>query len=234
MPIDTLFLDAGGVLVYPNWARVAETLSRHGVVVGAKALGAVDPRVRRELDTAHVQTTTDHSRGQVYFDRILELAGVTLSAATDAALADLGAYHSEHNLWEHVPEEVVPALRSLRDSSLRLAVVSNSNGTVRAKLGRLGLAPFFDVIVDSTEEAVEKPDPRIFAIALERMGARAASTVHVGDLYHVDVVGARAAGLRAVLFDSAGLYPDADCPRVASLAALAEWLAADAENRFPR
>ena len=51
---------------------------------------------------------------------------------------------------------------------------------------------------------------------------RRETTIHVGDLYNVDVVGARAAGLRGVLLDEAGLYPDADCPRVQSLTELAD------------
>ena len=66
-------------------------------------------------------------------------------------------------------------------------------------------------------EKVEKPDPRFFEIALTRSGARRESTIHVGDLYEVDVVGARAAGITPVLLDAAGLYPDADCDRVRSL-----------------
>ena len=86
-------------------------------------------------------------------------------------------------------------------------VVSNSNGTLKAKMERLGLAPLVDVLFDSFEEGVEKPDPRFFQIALDRSGAEPETTVHVGDLYSIDVVGARAAGLRAVLFDAAGLYP---------------------------
>jgi putative hydrolase of the HAD superfamily len=73
---------------------------------------------------------------------------------------------------------------------------------------------------------VEKPDPRFFAIALERSGAERATTIHVGDLYHVDVVGARAAGLRGVLLDEAGLRPDADCPRVRTLPELADRIGA--------
>jgi len=227
MPLDTLFLDAGGVLVFPNWERVAETLGRHGVPADAGALAAAEPRVRRELDTAdRVRATSDGSRGAAYFDRILALAGVPRSPAAAAAITELKTYHAGHNLWEHVPEDVVPALRRFRDLGLRVAVVSNSNGTVRAKLARLGLLGFFEAVVDSTEERVEKPDPRIFAVALAQMEARPETTLHVGDLYHVDVVGARAAGLRAALLDPLDLYPDADCLRVASLTALAEWIEA--------
>jgi FMN phosphatase YigB (HAD superfamily) len=57
----------------------------------------------------------------------------------------------------------------------------------------------------------------LFEIALTRAGAERESTVHIGDFYQVDVVGARAAGIRPVLLDQAGLRPDADCPRVSSL-----------------
>jgi putative hydrolase of the HAD superfamily len=81
-------------------------------------------------------------------------------------------------------------------------------------------------VLDSADEGVEKPDPRFFEIALARSGARQETTIHVGDLYHVDVVGARRAGLRGVLLDEANLRPDADCPRVGSLDELAERIAA--------
>ena len=169
-----------------------------------------------------IGATTDASRGWLYFDLILTEAGVPLSAGTRAALADLNDYHRQFNLWELVPSTVVPALEALRARGLRLTVVSNANGTLRAHLERLGLARWFDCVLDSCELGVEKPDPRLFELALERSGARPESTIHVGDLYHVDVVGARAAGLRAVLLDEAGLYADADCRRLRSLAELVE------------
>jgi putative hydrolase of the HAD superfamily len=73
---------------------------------------------------------------------------------------------------------------------------------------------------------VEKPDPRLFEIALERAGARAETTLHVGDFYWIDVRGARAAGVHPVLLDAAWLYDAADCPRVRSLGELADRLGA--------
>ena len=75
-------------------------------------------------------------------------------------------------------------------------------------------------MLDSAEEGVEKPDPRIFELALERSGARREETLHVGDLYHVDVEGARAVGLRAVLLDTADLYAGFDCRRIRTLGEL--------------
>lgn len=226
MPLETVFLDAGGVLMHPNWWRVSEVLAGHGVAVSAEALIAADPRARRELDDLHtIGSTTDASRGWLFFDLVLSHAGIARSEATGAALTELHRYHTASNLWEYVPDGVVPALEALRARDLRLVVVSNANGTLRAHVDRLGLTARFDHVLDSSDEGVEKPDPRFFDIALARSGARPEATIHVGDLYYVDVLGARRAGLRGVLFDEANLRPDADCPRVRSLGELAQRIA---------
>jgi len=218
MPLETVFLDAGGVLIYPNWWRISEALAAQRVVVSPEALMRADPAARRELDDLRViGGTTDATRGWLFFDLVLAHAGTARSDATAAALAELHAYHTASNLWEYVPPDVVPALEALRARGLRLVVVSNANGTLLAHMDRLGLTERFDCILDSADEGVEKPDPRFFEIALARSGARKDTTIHVGDLYHVDVMGARSAGLRGVLLDEANLRPDADCARVHSL-----------------
>lgn len=221
--IETVFLDAGGVLVFPNWTRVSDALTRRDVAVTAGALAAADPRARRQLDNGGtVNATNDAGRGWLYFNLVLTEAGIPLSPATDAALEELHEYHRQTNLWELVPAGVVPALTALREAGHRLVVVSNANGTLCAKFDRLGLTPHVDCVLDSCDFGVEKPDPRLFQIAMEKSGAAPETTVHVGDLYHVDVLGARAAGLSGVLYDEAGLYEDVDCPRVRSLAELVE------------
>lgn len=224
--IETLFLDAGGVLVHPSWERVSDALRRHHVEVTPARLAAAEPHAMKALDEATlVGSTNDHSRGWLYFELVLKHAGVTLSEATDAALADLREYHRRENLWEHVEPDIIPALAEFRRRGLRLVVVSNANGTLRRLFARLGLAPWFDHLLDSHEWGVEKPDPKLFELALDQAGADRSRTVHVGDLYQVDVVGARRAGLHdAVLFDVADLYPDVDCPRVRRLGELTSWL----------
>jgi HAD superfamily hydrolase (TIGR01509 family) len=223
MSFESVFLDAGGVLVNPNWLRVSEVLARHGVLVEPARLARAEPHAKRDLDEPlRIRSSTDQSRGGDYFNLVLGHAGVALSPATDDALAEVHEYHGRHNLWESVPAEVPPALAALRRLGLRLVVVSNSNGTLRAKLERLGLLAAVDAVMDSFELGVEKPDPAIFTLALERSGSRAATTLHVGDFFHIDVVGARAAGLQAWLIDSAGLYADHDCPRFPNLSAVVD------------
>lgn len=223
MGLETVFLDAGGVLLHPNWWRVSAALAGQGVSVAPDALIKADPVARRELDDHRViGGTTDATRGWLFFDLVLAHAGIPRSEATAAALVELHHYHTASNLWEYVPDAVVPVLERLRAAGLRLVVVSNANGTLRRHMERLDLTRRFDWVLDSADEGVEKPDPRFFEIALERSGARPETTIHVGDLYYVDVVGARNAGLRGVLFDAADLRPDADCPRIRSLEELVE------------
>lgn len=224
--IDTLFLDAGGVICHPSWARVSAALAAAGVNVTADRLHAAEGFAKKDIDDAVVVGgTSDQSRGWLYFNRVLEHAGIPLSEATDRALAVLREYHRTDNLWECVPDEVPPALAAFRARGLTLVVVSNANGRLRHLFDRLGLSPAFDVILDSHEWGVEKPDPRLFHIALEQAKADPQRTVHVGDLFHIDVAGARAAGLReGILFDAADLYPDVDCRRVRTLMELVDLL----------
>ena len=218
MPIQTVFLDAGGVLVNPNWTRVSDALARHGVVAPAPSLAAAEPRAKKRLDTGDtIRATNDAQRGWTYFNLVLEQAGVPLSPATDVALEELHEYHQEFNLWETVLDDTRPALAALRAAGFRLVVLSNANGTLHRVFARLGLTDAVDALFDSCDEGIEKPDPRFFHLALDRVGAQAATTIHVGDLFHVDILGARAAGIQPVLLDVADLYPEADCTRVRSL-----------------
>jgi HAD superfamily hydrolase (TIGR01509 family) len=218
VPIQTVFLDAGGVLVNPNWSRISSALARHGVAVSAATQAHAEPPAKKRMDTGDtISATRDRERGWNFFNLVLTEAGIPLSDATVAALAELHVYHTQFNLWESVPDDVGPSLAALRASGLKLVVASNANGALHRAFDRLRLTSAFDVIVDSFLEGVEKPDPRFFRIALERSGATAETTMHVGDFYHIDVAGARAAGITPALFDVAGLYPECDCLRVRSL-----------------
>jgi HAD superfamily hydrolase (TIGR01549 family) len=224
--VDSIFLDAGGVLVWPNWTRVSHVLRTHRVEVSVARLAAADPPARFALDRPEtIAVSTDQSRGPTYFELVLEHAGVSPSERTSAALEELQEYHQANNLWECVPDFVAPTLEQLRRAGHRLVVVSNSNGTLQRAFSRIGLAPLVDVMLDSAVEGVEKPERRFFELALTRSGARRETTVHVGDMYHVDVTGARAAGLSAVLVDERDLRPGADCPRIPSIASLPDLLA---------
>jgi HAD superfamily hydrolase (TIGR01509 family) len=230
--IDAVLIDAGGVLVDPNWQTVASVLARHGVRVEPADLAAADPYLRHELDDAEViRRTTDETRRARWVARLVELAGSSGNdAAAEAAAAEIEALHGERGIWELVPEGIPATLDRLRQAGLRLSLASNAEPPLRRKLAELGLADRFDHLAISGEVGIEKPDPSFFLGALDALGVPPERAVHVGDLYEIDVVGARAAGIGAILVDAADLYGDSDVPRIQSLNELPELIGL---NRSP-
>lgn len=99
-------------------------------------------------------------------------------------------------------------------------MVSNSDGSAADIVDRQGLRGFVAGVVDSHVIGIEKPDRGIFDHALSLVGAAPGEVLHVGDIYHVDVVGARRASLHAMLIDPYGDWPDVDCAPIASIAEL--------------
>lgn len=98
-----------------------------------------------------------------------------------------------------VYRDALGALQRLRRAGHRLALVSNWDLSGREVLQQSGLSPWFDVVAFSAELGWEKPDARIFSWATERLGVPPEHCVHVGDNPLDDGIGARAAGMRAVL-----------------------------------
>ena len=115
------------------------------------------------------------------------------SVFLEAAEADLDPAFVAALEFEAVPG-ALEAVSELERLGLRLAVVSNWDVALAEHLGRLGLADRFATIVTSAEAGAPKPDPRIFELALERLGVSASRALHVGDA-EADEEGARAAGM---------------------------------------
>jgi putative hydrolase of the HAD superfamily len=112
-------------------------------------------------------------------------------------------------------EDALPALQLM---AARYPLVALSNGN--ADVERVGLGQYFRASVSAREFGVGKPDPRIFHAAVKRTGAKIEESLYIGDMYHIDVAGARAAGMDVVLLDPAGLHHDKPVRRIPGLAAL--------------
>jgi putative hydrolase of the HAD superfamily len=117
-----------------------------------------------------------------------------------------------------------PALRELRSRGLRLVVASNWDCSLPSVLSRVGLAPLVDAVVSSAVVGAAKPDRRLFSAGLAAAGCGAAEALYAGDSVETDVLGAQAAGLRAVLVDRDGVSP-AGVPSIGSLRELPELVA---------
>src|SRR5712691_6532450 len=99
MTLEAVFLDAGGVLVNPNWRRGSEALARRGVVVEPARLDKAEPYAKHDLAAApRPRSPTDQASVSEFFTPVLPPAEITSTAATDDALAELDGYHRRHNL----------------------------------------------------------------------------------------------------------------------------------------
>lgn len=114
----------------------------------------------------------------------------------------------------YCPDEVHRLLSDLKQKGYILGIVSNWDETLEAVCEKHGIKDYFNFILASRVVGAEKPNPVIFEMALTEAGASTPEVAHVGDLYYADVVGARRAGLTAVLLDPDRLFPGADCLRI--------------------
>jgi putative hydrolase of the HAD superfamily len=219
--MSTVLFDLGNTLRHLDHARVAAVIARHGRPVAASEVAVAEYHGKAAVDATFRarRAGTDAARLPQYFDVILTTLGVA-DAARPAVAAALRAEDARDTLWCVVRDDTRAVLAELRARGYTLGVVSNADGRAAASLDACGLAPYFAAVIDSHIVGVEKPDPRIFALALEACGARPGEAVFVGDIYEVDVVGARNAGMTGYLLDPLGLYGDVDCERIDSLGSL--------------
>ena len=227
--LSALFLDLGNTLVSIDFAWVCDELARRGIAATESELQCAEAAARPSVSRAVRQA--GNSEGADAFHRYLTtVLGGVASVATmsdrrrEGLAADLAPVlrvpGQSHRLWSTLLPGVRETLETFHRSDLPVVVVSNSDGSAADIVHRQGLRGFVAGVVDSHVIGIEKPDRGIFDHALSLVGASPGDVLHVGDIYDVDVVGARGAGLHAMLIDPYGDWPDVDCARIASIAEL--------------
>jgi putative hydrolase of the HAD superfamily len=230
--VDAILLDAGGVLIFPSPALLLPPLNAAGVQPSIGDLERAHYRAMADCD----QPGREPPGGQwwrEYLQDFVTACGVP-PADAPAVAGDIAGLTDGFS-WTHVGPGVVDALRGIAALGLPLGIVSNSTGEVEQALRRLDVcyAPGDDAgaagrpievgaagraievgaVIDSAVVGVSKPDPAIFALALDALGiptADRSTVVHVGDSLRYDVVGALAAGVRPVHLDPHGYCPAPD------------------------
>jgi HAD superfamily hydrolase (TIGR01509 family) len=213
-----IFFDVGNTLLFPNRARMLAPLpaDRHPTLERWQAL---ERRTKQEFDQGMMGGKVDHGFWWTFHTYLLE----ELDALDDGVRDALVENTQDSANWDQILPGTRDALERVR-RDYAIAVISNADGRIDAVLRRCGIADCFQSITDSGIVGHEKPHPEIFEAALREMKAKAAESLYVGDVYSVDYVGARNAGMEAVLFDVAGAYRERGLPRVESLRELESWL----------
>jgi putative hydrolase of the HAD superfamily len=207
--MDTILLDVGGVLLVPHAEPVGATLN---IPLSAEAAERAHYAGVHALDAAVDDLPIERD---AYLEAYLESVGVD----DPNGVARLQALFSAGNLqlWRQQVEGSFDALRRLAAAGHRLAIISNSDGTVEEQLRRgqicqvgEGLGVPVLAIIDSGVVGVSKPAAEIFHHAIEPLGIAPADCLYVGDTVRYDVTGARAAGIRPVHLDPYTLCPARD------------------------
>jgi len=133
------------------------------------------------------------------FRKVFGALGVSLGAAETDAVAS--AYRAGYMTARRPLDGAADLLANLKRRVRIVIVTNNLLEEQQDKLAWCGLTPLVDLLIASEDVGVSKPDPGIFAIALERAGVRAADAVMVGDSWANDVAGAQAAGVDAIWFN---------------------------------
>jgi putative hydrolase of the HAD superfamily len=147
--------------------------------------------------------------------RTLAIAGYSLPAF-DLYFECVYRRFEQPGIWR--PRAGTPEiLKALRGAGLRLGVLSNFDGRLRAVLRTLELAPYFEHVIVSSEVGANKPSPSIFQAALARFGVPAVRMLHVGDDPDLDEKGAAALGITTFLVQE----PEHDLSRIRQVLGLA-------------
>jgi putative hydrolase of the HAD superfamily len=221
MSIEAIFFDVGNTLLFPNRERMLQSLHSRQVFPSEKMLQKIERETKQEFDAlVESHSAVDLGFWWMFYTRLLRELGIS----DQTTCRDLVAQTQISSNWCEIRPGTREALLRLRER-YRLAVISNADGKIAQVLMHCGIADCFETITDSGIVGKEKPHPAIFQAALTTLGLRAEQCLYTGDVYCVDYLGARAAGMDCVLFDVSGAYTEKGLPRVRSLEELEDLLA---------
>ena len=218
-----ILFDVGATLVDPHPSArelVLSVLREHGLPVGPSDMERAEPLAWRQV--AHLMPFERYGQEEsrafwaVFYRVLLEELG---QPDDEALRSRLYTEFQRLENWRLYPD-AVPVLEELRDRGHMLGVVSNWEEWLEDLLLALEIHVLFDFIVASGPFGRAKPHASIFEKALELAGVEPREAVHVGDALREDVEGARAVGIRPILIDRRGRYPDAEVERITTLAEL--------------
>jgi putative hydrolase of the HAD superfamily len=230
-PLEAVVFDAGGTLIRLDFEWMATALAQSGITAAPEALRHAEIEGRRRYDASHGADGDERARlggpgdVRVYFGGMLVAAGVSPHLA-DPVVTRLLAREKSSGLWSRPMEGARQAIDGVAGMGLRRAVVSNSDGRAEWHLQNAGVRDGIEFVVDSHLVGVQKPDPRIFRIALERLAVAPERALYVGDIRSVDEAGSQAAGMHFVLIDPWGDYAAPGAPALRRIADLPGWVAA--------
>jgi putative hydrolase of the HAD superfamily len=221
MTLSTILFDLGGTLLNyydplnENKSRPFQRVTLLGVQAVITKLAQTGAKLP---DPAGIAQSIDRHVGTTYRAVIEHNLGGSIETPVRAALAEMGVDLAEGDwlavrplLYEAIDGCVSPrvgvheTLTRLRDQGYALGLISNTFWAADVHdrhLVQYGLIDLLPVRIYSCETPTQKPDPGIFKLALNQIGAEASTSIYVGDRLDADVAGAQGIGMKGVLIRS--------------------------------
>jgi putative hydrolase of the HAD superfamily len=215
MSFDAIFFDIGNTLFFYNYEFLSALIGeRFNMDIHALELCETHKKVRDQVNSEGILSRGHDEVWSEIYTRWLSLVGIEKPVAERIKEA-IRTHPFKHLFWACMDEGTPQMLDWFRERGYRLGVISNAEGQIRRLLEHAGIDSKFDVIADSGMLGVTKPDEGIFRYALESVGVKASKSVYVGDIYDIDVIGARRAGMLPVLVDGRPDSGARDCITIA-------------------
>lgn len=229
MKIRAVFFDAGETLLspHPSFEELfCTTLAECGSEVipedVSEVVGSLTSTLTDFLDQTSMSTWSTSAQASrqfwgLFYAQLLDRLGV---ADSDQKLAD--AVYGRFTSYDsyRLFEDSLPAIQALREAGLAVGLISNFEGWLEGMLTQMGVADSFEPMIISGKEGLEKPDPAIFNLALERARVSGSQSAYVGDHPRLDVEASKAVGMTGILIDRKGRHPGFEGHRIESLSDL--------------
>jgi putative hydrolase of the HAD superfamily len=200
-PLKAIIFDLGGTLLHLSYPFFKEQFQQRQLPLEEEIFFAAVANANRQISLLVEEkrlVSTDASRLPLFFRNLLN--ELRFEANPDAFVEFVLSEHHRRNLWHYLLPNTAELLQTLQ-RDFRLAMISNADGRAEALTIEFGIRPYLEFVIDSHFVGVEKPNPKIFELALERLGLAANECAYVGDIYGIDVLGAKAAAISAILVD---------------------------------
>ena len=227
----TILFDVGGTLIRFNLDLLAraylDAVAPQGLTLDFEQARRVVAALERELPVRqqHQLLSLEVGNGRDFWDDFYADGFRRLGIQADMSAA---AAHIRERFqraeFEMLFDDVIPALEALRAYGDMLGILSNFSANLENLLRQLGVHQYFSFFIVSAMAGIEKPDPKIFELAVHTANRPRAEIVYIGDSVFHDVEGARGAGIDAVLVDRQDQYRDWKGTRVRNLHELVEYL----------
>jgi len=197
MKVKAVFFDAGETLIHRNPSLATIThryLLKAGKKVNRAELNSVLSQSARDMkEIVQKAELNDTEKWHVYMDSVLKKLGIKDNTLKNDVISRL-----KRGTSFRVYDEVWGVIKGLKKAGIKTGIISNAPRDLKKVFDRLGLTKQFNWIVVSEDAGVEKPNIKIYELALKKCGFDRKNVIYIGDNYLADIMGSIAAGIKPV------------------------------------